>query len=73
MQGLLLMVKNRANIWCNLMHLEKGVMGLQVRAFKHCNKWTPAYKDYWRWKGLYVKSMLVFQLKNNLPKTEIPQ
>ena len=26
--------------------LEKSVIGLQLRAFKNCNKWTPAYKDY---------------------------
>ena len=26
--------------------LEKSVMGLQVRASKNCNKWTPACKDY---------------------------
>ena len=37
------MVENLDNIWCNLMHLKKGVMGLQVRTFKNCNKWTPAY------------------------------
>ena len=24
---------------------KKAVMKLQVRAFKNCNKWTPAYKD----------------------------
>ena len=26
--------------------LEKSVMILQVRAFKNCNKWTLAHKDY---------------------------
>ena len=26
--------------------LEKTVIGLQVRAFKNCNKWTTAYKDF---------------------------
>ena len=27
--------------------LEKSVMVLKVRAFKNCNKWTPAYmKEY---------------------------
>ena len=26
--------------------LEKSAMGLQLKAFKSCNKWTPAYKDY---------------------------
>ena len=26
--------------------LEKIVMGLQIRAFKNWNKWTPVYKDY---------------------------
>ena len=26
--------------------LGKSVMGLQIRAFKNCNKWTSAYKDY---------------------------
>ena len=26
--------------------LEKGVMGLQIRALKNFNKWTPVYKDY---------------------------
>ena len=35
-------VENRDNIWCNLMHLKKSVMGLQVRAFKNCSKWTLA-------------------------------
>ena len=35
--------------------VQKGVMGLQVRAFKNCNKWTPEYKDYWRWKSLYFE------------------
>ena len=24
--------------------------GLQIWAFKNCNKWTLVYKDYWRWK-----------------------
>ena len=33
--------ENRDDIWCNLMHLKKGLMGLQVRAFKNCNKWAP--------------------------------
>ena len=26
--------------------LEKTVIRLQVRAFKNCNKWTTAYKDF---------------------------
>ena len=33
--------ENRDDIWCNLMHLKKGLMGFQVRAFKNCNKWAP--------------------------------
>ena len=32
------------------MHSRKSVMGLQIWAFKNCNKWTLVYKDYWRWK-----------------------
>ena len=30
--------------------LEKSVEILQIRVFKNCNKWSPVYKDYWRWK-----------------------
>ena len=26
--------------------LGKSVMGLPVRVFRNCNKWTPAYKDF---------------------------
>ena len=26
--------------------LEKSSMGLQIREYKNCNKWTPAYKDF---------------------------
>ena len=37
MQGLRFIVENRDNIWCNLMHLKKGVMRVQVRTFKNCN------------------------------------
>ena len=48
-------VENRDNIWCNLMHLKISVMGLQVRIFKNCSKWTPAYKDYQRWRSLYFE------------------
>ena len=36
------------------MHLKKNVMGLEVRAFKNCNKWTPAYKDYRKGKSLFI-------------------
>ena len=25
------------------MHLKKGVMRLQITAFKNCNKWAPVY------------------------------
>ena len=32
--------------YSNLRHLKESVMGLQVRAFKNCNKWASAYKDY---------------------------
>ena len=30
--------------------IEKSVMGLQIRSFKNCNKWTPVDKHCWRWK-----------------------
>ena len=26
--------------------LGKSVIGLPVTAFRNCNKWTPAYKDF---------------------------
>ena len=30
-------------------------MGLQVRAFKNSKKWTPAYKENWRWRNILNK------------------
>ena len=32
--------------YLNLRHMKKGVMVMQVSAFKNCDKQTPAYKDY---------------------------
>ena len=37
-------VENWDNIWNNLMHSKKDVLELQVRQFKNCNKWAPAYR-----------------------------
>ena len=37
---------------------EISAMGLEVRAFKNSNKWTPAFKDYWRWKSLYFEEWI---------------
>ena len=44
---------------CSLMHMKKSVMRLEITEFKNCNKWTPVYKNYWRWK--------VDVLKKNAP------
>ena len=33
-------------------------MGLQVRAFKNCNRWTPAYKDLFIGKTFSVMQFL---------------
>ena len=32
--------------YLNLRHMKKGVMVMQVSAFKNFDKQTPAYKDY---------------------------
>ena len=40
------------------MHLEKSVMGMQLRAFKNCSKWTPPYKEFGRWKSLYFEQWI---------------
>ena len=62
----------------------KGVMGLQVRAFKNCSKWTLAYKDYWRWSSIYFicsscnwKESKKYwntpiHLENNRPSIKVP-
>ena len=67
-------VENLHNIWCNLMHLKQSVMGLQIKAFKYCNKWTPVYKDYWRWKVYLLNKCWnnSIYLKKNGPHMKVP-
>ena len=43
----------------------KSVMGLQVRAFKSCKKWTPAYKYYWQWKVFWIYNHPPLQKQSN--------
>ena len=43
----------------------KSVMGLQVRAFKSCKKWTPAYKYYWQWKVFWINDHPPLQKQSN--------
>ena len=40
-------------------------MGLQVRAFKSCKKWTPAYKYYWQWKIFWIYDHPPLQKQSN--------
>ena len=47
------------------MHLEKSVVRLQITAFKNCSKWTPVYKDYWRWKVYILNKCSYFNWKKS--------
>ena len=81
MQGLLFMVKNRDNIWCNLMHLKKGVMDcklehLNIETNEHQHtKTTDDEKVYMlnqclfsNWKTIYPK----LKYPNNGPHAKVP-
>ena len=43
------------NTWENVS--ESICKHFQARKFKNCKKWTPAYKGYWRWRGLLHKCL----------------
>ena len=65
-------VEHWDNIWCNLMHLKKSVMGLEISAFKNCNKWALVYKDYWRWKVYILNKCSYSNWKTIQPRLKYP-
>ena len=78
-------VENRQKIWCNFMHLEKSLVGLQVRVIKRYYMDTSIQKllkirkiIFWRNTHIQVEKQsnqdgnTLLHLKNNGPHIKVP-